>query len=109
VVAALLESSAAPGIYQIADDESLATADIVRILAESAGKRARIWRLPVSWVRAVARLGDHLHLPLNSERLKKLTEIYEVANAKVKNALGWERMPVSAREGLQKTAASFSE
>jgi len=48
-----------------------------------------------------------LHLPLNSERLKKLTESYVVSNAKIKKALGWEAMPVRAEEGMRKTLESF--
>ena len=33
----------------------------------------------------------------------KLTESYVVSNAAIKRALGWERMPVTAREGLRVT------
>jgi len=48
-----------------------------------------------------------VHLPLNKERLRKLTENYVVSNQKIKSALGIERMPVSAREGIRKTLESF--
>lgn len=48
-----------------------------------------------------------MHLPLNPERLRKLTEDYVSSNAKIKKALGIERMPVDAREGLQRTLESF--
>jgi nucleoside-diphosphate-sugar epimerase len=52
-------------------------------------------------------LGDVFHLPLNTERLKKLTENYIVDNSKIKHALGVESMPVSAREGLRQTIQSM--
>ena len=55
----------------------------------------------------LARTGDIFHLPLNSERLKKLTESYVVSNQKIKKALGIEKMPVSAAEGMKKTFESF--
>ena len=55
----------------------------------------------------LARTGDIIHLPLNSERLKKLTESYVVSNQKIKKALGIEKMPVSAAEGMKKTFESF--
>lgn len=55
----------------------------------------------------VARLGGWLHLPLDSERLRKLTEDYVAFNAKIKRALGVERMPVNARDGLMRTLESF--
>ena len=54
-----------------------------------------------------AGLGTLLHLPLNTERLRKLTENYVVSNEKIKKALGMEKMPITAREGLVKTIKSF--
>ena len=55
----------------------------------------------------LAKSGDIFHLPLNSERLKKLTESFIVSNQKIKSALGIEKMPVTAFEGLKKTFGSF--
>ena len=57
----------------------------------------------------VAWLGGLLHLPLNEERLRKLTENYVVSNAKIKEALGIEHMPVTAKEGLRRTVRSFQK
>lgn len=54
-------------------------------------------------------LGSVLHLPLNNERLYKLTENYVVSNAKIKRALGIEKMPVTAEEGMRKTLASLKK
>jgi len=54
-----------------------------------------------------AKAGSVLHLPLNTERLQKLTENYVVSNAKIKNALGVASLPVRANEGLIKTLKSF--
>jgi hypothetical protein len=53
------------------------------------------------------RISHIFHLPLNSWRLKKLTESYIVSNRKLKNAFGIERLPVTATEGLQTTLESF--
>lgn len=44
---------------------------------------------------------------LNKERLRKLTENYVVSNEKIKRALGIEKMPISAQEGMRKTLDSF--
>ena len=57
----------------------------------------------------LAKNGDKLHLPLTTERLAKLTENYVVDNTKVKRALGIDKMPLSAREGLSHTIRSFNE
>ncbi len=107
VVEGLLAGSAESGVYQVADDEPLSTNELVRLMAEAMGRRARVWAIPAGLIRAAARLGDVLHLPLNSERLKKLTESYVVSNAKIKGALGWAQMPAGAREGMRKTLESF--
>jgi len=72
-----------------------------------AGKALDTKNIPEKLVRFSARVGDYLHLPLNNERLKKLTESYQVSNQKIKKALGIEKMPVRAEEGLRKTFESF--
>lgn len=107
VLEKLVEGIVEPGIYQVADDEPVSTNEIIEMIARSQGKKARIWNFPKSWIRALASVGDFLHLPLNSERLKKLTESYVVSNAKLKTSLGISRMPVEAKEGLQRTFESF--
>ena len=53
-------------------------------------------------------VGDWLKLPLNTERLNKLTENYVASNAQIKKTLGKE-LPISAREGLNRTIASFRD
>jgi hypothetical protein len=52
-------------------------------------------------------MGDYLKLPLNSERLQKLTESYVVSNEKIKTAIG-KPLPVSSKDGLLTTFKSFS-
>ena len=54
-----------------------------------------------------AKIGGALHLPLNPERLQELTENYVSSNAKIKNALGVDKLPVDARKGLLTTLKSF--
>jgi nucleoside-diphosphate-sugar epimerase len=87
VVEALLTKDVEPGIYQVADDEPLSTNQLIEQIAASLGKKPRIWKLPRGLMRGIARIGDLLHLPLNSERLKKLTESYVVSNAKLRGAV----------------------
>ena len=107
VIQQIIEKPVEPGIYQVADDEALSTNDVIRMMADTRNKKARIWSIPEQGIRFAARAGDILHLPLNSERLRKLTESYVVSNQKIKNALGIMKMPVSATEGLKKTLESF--
>ena len=109
VVNGLLEKEVASGIYHMADDEALSTNELIREMCEVMGKKAHIWRMNKGLMKEYAGLGTLLHLPLNLERLKKLTENYVVSNEKIKRALGIERMPVTAMEGLRKTIRSFTD
>ena len=95
------------GIYNMGDDEALSTNELIEEICKSLGKKAHIWKLPKGLMTGFAKLGGYLHLPLNPERLQKLTENYVSSNAKIKKALGVERMPVDAREGLKVTLESF--
>jgi nucleoside-diphosphate-sugar epimerase len=109
VVRQLLGIMVPPGIYNMADDEPVSTNGIIRLMAESLGRKPGIWHLPEGMVRLAARTGDFLHLPLNSERLKKLTETFLVSNRKIKSALGIVKLPVTSRDGLVRTFRSFSD
>lgn len=94
------------GTYHIADDDALDTNQVIQLIGESLNQKVYLIPIPKRFITFIARLGDLLHLPLNSERLSKLTENYQVSNQKLKNALGKE-LPVQAREGLLATLASF--
>ena len=95
------------GIYNMGDDEALSTNELIEEICKSLGKKAHIWKLPKGLMNGVAKVGGWLHLPLNPERLRKLTENYISSNEKIKKALGVEKMPVEARAGLQATLKSF--
>lgn len=107
VIKELLENDGIPsGIYQVADNEPLSTNDLIQIIALSLDRKSRILNIPASWIKKIAQLGDYLRLPLNTERLQKLTENYVVSNHKIIEAMG-KALPVSSEEGLLKTFQSF--
>ena len=95
------------GIYNVADDEALSTNDLIGLIAQSQNRSPKLWNISKKFIEGVASIGDKLHLPLNSERLHKLTSSYVVSNAKIKAAIG-KPLPVSSREGLLKTFKSFN-
>ncbi len=101
VIRALLARNAPSGVYNVADDEPLSTVAIVRLIGGEHGRSARVIKISPALLTLLARLGDKMPLPLNSERLEKLTGNYVVSNEGIKAVLGLERMPVSAREGLR--------
>ena len=97
------------GIYPIADDEMLSTNRLIELIAETCCKKAKLWRVPKGLMRLMAKFGDVLHLPLNTERIEKLTEDSFVDNSHLKGQLGWERMPIRAEDGMRRTLRSFLE
>ena len=109
VISGLLDKDVPSGIYNMGDDEALSTNELIQVICESLGKKAHIWKFPKGLMNGVARVGGWMHLPLDPDRLRKLTENYISSNAKIKAALGVERMPVEAREGLRRTLEAFKE
>jgi nucleoside-diphosphate-sugar epimerase len=102
----LQNSSISSGIYQVADDDALSTNELIQLLGKSLDKKANIWKINAPLIKIMAALGDKFHLPLNSERLQKLTESYVVGNKKIVSALG-KPLPINPREGLMRTFESF--
>lgn len=107
VISGLLSKPVESGIYNMADDAALSTNELINVMCSAMGKKAHIWRISKGLINFMSKMGDVLHLPLNSFRLTKLTENYVVSNAKIKRALGINAMPVDARTGLTKTIQSF--
>ena len=108
VVEGLLTKNVASGIYHMGDDETLSTNELIALMCEAMGKTPHIWKMNRKMMEGCAGLGTLLHLPLNTERLRKLTENYVVSNEKIKAALDIEQMPVRAADGIMKTILSFS-
>jgi nucleoside-diphosphate-sugar epimerase len=109
IIKELLENESIPsGVYQVADDKALSTNELIQLLGNSLDKKSRILNLSKSVIKAMAKLGDYLYLPLNSERLQKLTENYVVSNQKIVKAIG-KALPVSVEEGLKVTFRSFKK
>ena len=94
------------GIYNVADDKSLSTNELVTIISKTISKKTKIINTPKFLINLIAKLGDFLPLPINSERVQKLTENYEVSNIKIKKAIQKE-LPLSTEKGIEKTIASF--
>lgn len=95
------------GIYNFADDETISTNQLIKIIGNASARKSKLWNISGSFITGVAKIGDKIKLPLNSERLKKLTESYVVSNQKIKTALGIKILPLSAEEGLVKTIKYF--
>lgn len=109
LVCRLLEEHAPSGIYNLADDEAISTNELISIICRVLGRKAHIFNISPSLMKKVAKVGDVLHLPLNTERIEKLTENYVVSNAKIKSVFGIEALPITVEDGLRETIESFNK
>lgn len=107
VIHELIENEGVPsGIYNISDDESISTNDLIKIITDANGNSPKIWNIHPKIIHFFAWIGDVFRLGFNSEKIQKLTENYVVSNFKLKLALG-KSLPVDARSSLVKTIKSF--
>ena len=97
------------GIYNTADDKPMSTNALITLIAESINKKPRLLKIPKFVINQMAKIGDKAHLPLNTERLQKLTESYVVSNQKIKQSLGIDTLPFTVEQGLTKTIKSFDK
>ncbi|MGV4414267.1 NAD-dependent epimerase/dehydratase family protein [Chryseobacterium sp. T1] len=97
------------GIYHISDDEAISTKRIIDLIKKIENKKVINLALPKFIVMSIAKIGDIIPIPLNTKRLKKMTSNLKISNQKIKIALGIEKLPLTAEEGLEITIKSFKK
>jgi len=109
IIDKIIESkSIKSGVYNVADDKTLSTNRLIGIMGKQRERNIRLLRIKPSIIKCLAKVGDRLHLPLNTHRLQKLTESYKVSNQKIKEALQIENLPLTVEEGIYKTLESLN-
>lgn len=107
IINELIENNTIPsGVYNVADDDYLSTNEIISLISNSNYQKPLILNVSPNIIKLIAKIGDIIPLPLNSERLKKLTESYMVSNKKIKKYIANE-LPLTNKQGLIKTLKSF--
>jgi nucleoside-diphosphate-sugar epimerase len=110
IINSLIENKNIPsGIYNVADDEALSTNEIITLFSEFNKKKTKIIRVSKKIIFKIANVGDSFKLPLNNERLTKLTENFVVSNSKIKTVLNIKTLPISSQDGMIKTITNFKE
>jgi nucleoside-diphosphate-sugar epimerase len=103
----LIAKKPTSGIYNMSDDAYMSTTGVYSIMGEVLGKKLSILNFSKKIIYIFGQIGDYIPLLINSEKIQKLTENYRVSNAKIKKELGITNLPISAKEGIYKTVASF--
>jgi nucleoside-diphosphate-sugar epimerase len=107
IINELIQQSDVPsGIYNISDSEPISTNEVISLMGKSLAKKTMIWKINKNIIYTFAKLGDIMKLPLNSERLAKLTENYVVDNNKILSVLN-KPLPLTSKEGLMLTLQYF--
>lgn len=96
-IIACVDSTAAAGrIYNVADDPSVSTPDLVRALAAALGISPRLFPVPPAALEACGALVGR------KETVKRLTRSFEVDSSAIRSELGW-RPPHSFETGIERT------
>ncbi len=107
IIEHLLDQEPASNVFNISDDDSFSINELIQIIGISIDKKTYVLKVPKFIIQMVAYIGDVFSfIPLNSERLEKMTENYEVSNTKIQRVLN-TTLPIKAEEGLKKTIKSF--
>lgn len=107
VIDELINKRPKSGVFNVADDGSISTNDLVKFIGKSINKKVTILKFPKIIIQSIAKIGNVINLPINSYRLEKLTENYVVSNKKIKEALDLN-LPLSIEEGIGVTMQSFN-
>jgi len=108
IINELIDNDKIPsGVYNIADNDPVSTNELITLIAKSQNKNLKIWNIPKSIIIMFIKLGDLFRLPLNTERLNKLTETYVVSNQKIMKAIN-KPLPINSKVGLLNTFNSFN-
>lgn len=107
VITEYLKGGLQGGTYNVADGQTASTNELIIWISDVNNKRPLLWKLPRGFITTIARTGDVLPFPLNSERLKKLTESYVVNTSKLVKALG-RPLKFALEKEMKETLRSFS-
>jgi UDP-glucose 4-epimerase len=84
------------GIYHLSDGPGISTPDLARAIAAARHLRARLFRLPVSWLTSVAGVTGR------QAQLSRLTGSLDVDSSHFRRSFGWHP-PFTLEEGLRAT------
>jgi nucleoside-diphosphate-sugar epimerase len=95
------------GIYNVSDDYTLSSNQIIHLISSMEGKKILIINIPKYIIHFFSKIGTLLNLGFNESSLSKVTNNYIVSNEKLKAALKKKELPFDASENMICTLKSF--
>ena len=93
---------AANQTFLVSDGEDVSTLDLIKIIANAAGKKLRLFALPQSILRILFKIVG------KEKELEKLTGTLLIDSSKIRNVLGW-RPPFTLEQGIKETVKNYHE
>lgn len=92
--------SAAHQTFLVADGVDTSTPELIQAIAQAMGRPARMWRVPVGWLRLAGRLSGQ------GAQVERLTGSLQADIGHTREVLGWTPR-VSLQQGLQRVVQDF--
>jgi nucleoside-diphosphate-sugar epimerase len=103
----ILRKEIPSGVYNVSDDTSVSTNEIVDLIYAEINKSPRKINLPKTIVYKFLKITDFINLRFFRNTFEKLTGDFEVSNQKIKNVLNFD-LPVDTIDGLRKSIKSLN-
>ena len=106
ILSVLRHEQAVRSSYVLSDGSDFSTPDLVRALAAAAGRKARLWPVPVSWLAVLGRAADAVHavlgrpIGIDSIAIARLAGSLSVDGIRFRRTFGWIP-PVAVDQALR--------
>ncbi len=97
------------GIYNVSDDEPMSTNFIIDTIETVEDRKIYKLKIPTKVFLALGSLTERIGISKINQIIQKMTSSNVISNTKIKEALGIDKLPLSAEEGLRKTIRSFTK
>ena len=97
----------ASGIYNVADNEPIATLNLIHWIAAVFDKKAKIIKVPKGILNLFAKIGDLFKWEFNSKKLFEIAHSRIINGNKLKEALELNKMPFDTETAVLKTVEYY--
>lgn len=102
IIKCIEHPDAANQTFLVSDGQDVSTPDLIRMLAKSMGKKARLFPCPVSLLKMIGKITG------KSDEIERLVSSLRIDSAKICRELNWTP-PFTMEQGLKETAVWFKK